>query len=947
MARMYYDKPAQHLLADYLRERGLKPGEVLSKADVITWFAARYPLMQPVSVIATLTMVSTNAPSRIHYHGPDKPENDLLFKLSGDTYRLYEPGRDPEPIRPKHLVPEVGLDELLEYVNDVHPDWQGFADQRFIDAEITYKWNFIRQAQELLGKEELSRLVAADEFDEVIRRIDVVGKHRHNNLLFKGVPKSGDLGILYRDDLERATFARQILDLLHGEGESPDRLERYASYVAERGLPNKWTFPTFLLFVVFPESELYVKPTVSHAFLKLVGRGAQWTPYPTASAYRSMLELGDDLTEMFGDFGPKHMLDIQSLIWTVVVAKNARDKGDALVASSIKAWVTPERIAERLKGEADARALLERSAGRMSEEEARELFKHIGRDLSNGKTVHNRFFPALSGHLVNQMTADMVLLNQWISTFWTISDEELNGALDRFWSTSAVAGAGQSLPTAILYIREPSRYNILMPAIAEGLQRASFYAPSKRKTAIDYRWFNDAAIGLRNRFGLAPQAVDIVLANVGVEPPPVGENYWWLTCDPHVWDPDDLEVGGTAIVDVRDEVEIRERGHELRAGDAVVLYEASPSLHISGLAHVSSMLSGEGEAVEVELTKDAIAGKRVSWNELKARHDLMNAEPFTSSGGTLFRLTKEEYDTIRRSAEFDRIPEGYSIDMAMQGVFMEKEHFERILALLQTKKNVVLQGPPGVGKTFVAKRIAYALMEEKAPDRVEMIQFHQSYSYEDFIQGFRPQAESSGFTLANGAFYEFCRRAEKDPEKRYVFIIDEINRGNLSRIFGELMMLIESDKRGPEFAIPLTYSPRDRFHVPDNVHILGMMNTADRSLAMVDYALRRRFAFVDLEPTFNERFVEYMVEKMKAAEPFVRTIAERLGKVNDEISADTKNLGRGFRIGHSYFCNPNSGLVNAVWYERIVKFEIEPLLREYWFDNEERAASLVAELLAK
>ena len=196
-------------------------------------------------------------------------------------------------------------------------------------------------------------------------------------------------------------------------------------------------------------------------------------------------------------------------------------------------------------------------------------------------------------------------------------------------------------------------------------------------------------------------------------------------------------------------------------------------------------------------------------------------------------------------------PAPYVIADALSELFLEETQLSRILDSISIRKNLILQGPPGVGKTYISRRIAWCLTGYSDAPSVEMVQFHQSYAYEDFVQGWRP-TESGGFTLRNGVFFEFCKRAEEHPDVRFVFIIDEINRGNLSRIFGELLMLIEADKRGPEHAIALTYSTSgERFSVPANVYILGLMNTADRSLAIVDYALRRRFAFETLIPAYR------------------------------------------------------------------------------------------------
>lgn len=290
-------------------------------------------------------------------------------------------------------------------------------------------------------------------------------------------------------------------------------------------------------------------------------------------------------------------------------------------------------------------------------------------------------------------------------------------------------------------------------------------------------------------------------------------------------------------------------------------------------------------------------------------------------------------------------PDGYPLEKAVQGVFLASDRFSQIVDLLGRKMNVILQGPPGVGKTFIARRVAYRLMDEADPARVQMVQFHQAYAYEDFVQGYRPTDEG-GFRLRNGVFYEFCRRAADDLDRKYVFIVDEINRGNLPRILGELMMLIEGDKRDSKYAVPLTYS-NDPFYVPDNVYILGMMNTADRSLAMVDYALRRRFGFVSLEPEFqSDGFTSYLMEA-GVPEEMVRKIEERMSQLNEEIRADKKNLGPGFEVGHSYFVPGEQDIsLDEVWYSRVIRSEVEPLLREYWFDQPAKVDEYVQRLIA-
>ncbi len=297
------------------------------------------------------------------------------------------------------------------------------------------------------------------------------------------------------------------------------------------------------------------------------------------------------------------------------------------------------------------------------------------------------------------------------------------------------------------------------------------------------------------------------------------------------------------------------------------------------------------------------------------------------------------------------IAQPYDIeDMIASGVFLTAAELTQILDRLSSKKALILQGAPGVGKTFIARRLAYALMKEVSPGRLEMVQFHQSYSYDDFVRGFRPLPGQAGsFGLQNGVFYDFCQKAVKDPDREYVFIIDEINRGNLSQIFGELLMLIEADKRGTEFALPLVYRQPDepRFYIPQNVYLIGLMNIADRSLAMVDYALRRRFAFVTLKPQYERPLFQQWLHDRKMTDGLIQLIVTRLTTLNQEIRDDPL-LGDNYQIGHSYFCpkGDNFAGLDTEWYRSIVRTEIVPLLQEYWFDNPQKVVEAERRLLA-
>lgn len=292
-------------------------------------------------------------------------------------------------------------------------------------------------------------------------------------------------------------------------------------------------------------------------------------------------------------------------------------------------------------------------------------------------------------------------------------------------------------------------------------------------------------------------------------------------------------------------------------------------------------------------------------------------------------LFGEEYESvvdvnIPENNDFEE----YNKSKFLEDVFIDDNKYDSIVSILSKKKNIILEGAPGVGKTFMAKRLAYSIIGKKDQNKVKLIQFHQSYSYEDFIEGYRPT--DNGFKLEKGIFYKLCKKAEANPTENYYLVIDEINRGNLSKIFGELLMLIESDKRGEK--LTLAYS-EENFSVPENLYIIGLMNTADRSLALIDYALRRRFSFIRIEPAFeNEKFEKVFSEKF---DNNFSNVIEIIKKINEAIEQD-KSLGTGFKIGHSYFCpNIKDRKGNKKDIQDIINYEILPLLEEYWYDDQD------------
>lgn len=321
--------------------------------------------------------------------------------------------------------------------------------------------------------------------------------------------------------------------------------------------------------------------------------------------------------------------------------------------------------------------------------------------------------------------------------------------------------------------------------------------------------------------------------------------------------------------------------------------------------------------------------RKVQWTHIGTwqspyRQPIKTLTDITTFKEDVKKLEETIFGTIEEQTQLNK----YTKEDYLKQVYQSDSDYETLKSLLINKKNIILQGCPGVGKSFSAKKLAYSIMGEIDDTRIKYIQFHQNYSYEDFIMGYKPNEES--FNLETGVFYEFCKKAENDPQNRpYFFIIDEINRGNLSKVFGELLLAIENEYRGK--SITLAYD-RTSFTVPKNLYIIGMMNTADRSLAMIDYALRRRFSFFSMSPAFDSDGFQKYQESLHN-EKFDKLI-ETIKKLNIAISND-ESLGDGFCIGHSYFCNKNADECSDSWLKEVVKYDILPTLKEYWFDDKD------------
>ena len=628
---------------------------------------------------------------------------------------------------------------------------------------------------------------------------------------------------------------------------------------------------------------------------------------------------------LYSSFSPTQMPSVAPDIADIAafIAQALADAGD-------------ERREIRRQAEDEARALLNSSAGHMTESQVQALLKLFNTDYDKGKRTQIRFSPAFVGQTANVLATNLPALNSWTSRIWTSTDIEASTAVGQLLDDrKALPSAGTAYPTMLAYLRDPDNSAVWLRATDRGLQRLTAYKPAKttdQGRRKDYELFCAAAGQLMADYDIPPELLDYVLASAGraeppAKPPPGTQSVWLFQANPNLYD-----INGALSELSEINWVARQYQNDIHKGDFVFIWRSGPEAGIVATAKVSSEPGIVADGIDdryvmrpgafskseerVSLHIESVLPAVIRRSDLVEHAILKDLPVIKFANATNFRVSDAQDQALRVLIAGFRVPRASA---ELEGrVYIPRKWLQDIVDLLTEKGQVVFFGPPGTGKTFVALALAEDITRDGGGVRV--VQFHPSYGYEDFVGGFRPleSEEATGVKYArrDGPLRELAAEAARDPTHPYVLIVDEINRGNIPKIFGELLFLLEYRQK----SVRLQYWPEEEFSLPRNLFVVGTMNTADRSIALVDAALRRRFYFVPFSPT--EPPVSDVLRRWLTDNGFGDEPAVLLDLLNKEIAQDE------IAIGPSYFMTSPGAEPDL---ERIWSKAIMPLLEEYYY----------------